>query len=68
MNTQQNQPGKDQQTPQPAGAEQNEDVKVSTPQNDRPEGPFEHSGEVAGWTKEEQEEVKEQAEDQPGQP
>jgi hypothetical protein len=68
MNTQQHQPGNEQQKNQPAGTEQNEDLKVSTPKNDRPEGPFEHSGEVAGWTKEEEEEVKDDTEGEPGQP
>lgn len=46
-------PGDKQQ--QPAGASRNEDasqenVQISLPHNDRPEGPFEHSGETAGWT------------------
>ncbi|HEV7330410.1 MAG TPA: hypothetical protein VGN63_05165 [Flavisolibacter sp.] len=39
-----------------------EQVKISQPHIDRPEGPFEHSGETSGWTKEEAEE-KEQQED-----
>lgn len=60
MNTQQNQPGNEQQRTQSAGAGQDENVKVSLPQNDRPEGPFEHSGEVAGWTNEEEEEISQQ--------
>lgn len=34
----------------------NENVNVSLPRIERPEGPFEHSGETAGWTKEEKEE------------
>jgi hypothetical protein len=67
MNTQQNQPGNEQQKGQSAEAGQDENIQVSVPKNDRPEGPFEHSGEVAGWTKEEQEEVSQEPEDQQGQ-
>lgn len=40
-----------------AGTAQDE-VKISLPQIDRPEGPFEHSGETSGWTKEEAAEKK----------
>lgn len=29
------------------------EVQISSPRIDRPEGPFEHSGETSGWTKEE---------------
>lgn len=39
-----------------------EDVQISLPKTDRPEGPFEHSGETSGWTKEEEAEKKEQRE------
>jgi hypothetical protein len=39
-----------------------EDVQISLPKIDRPEGPFEHSGETSGWTKEEAAERKEQKE------
>jgi hypothetical protein len=46
-----------QQSPGKAKGEQSQDKKdISLPRIDRPEGPFEHSGEVAGWTKEEREE------------
>ena len=53
---------------QPASGEQDkgqekEGVQISLPQIDRPEGPFEHSGETANWTKEEKEE-QEQTEQQ----
>lgn len=41
------------------------DTEISLPRIDRPEGPFEHSGETAGWTKEEKEEKTEQ-DRQPG--
>jgi|GEM_PF-4265689 len=68
MNTQQNQPGNEQQKGQSAGTAQNEEVKVSMPQNDRPEGPFEHSGEVAGWTNEEEEEITQQPDNTQSQP
>lgn len=37
-----------------------EDVQISLPKTDRPEGPFEHSGETSGWTKEEEGEKKDQ--------
>lgn len=37
------------------GGEQ-EDVQISPPRIDRPDGPFEHSGETFNWTKEEKEE------------
>lgn len=33
-----------------------ENVQISQPQIERPEGPFPHSGETSGWTKEEEEE------------
>lgn len=66
---QQNQPGKeaDQKTP----GEQNqktsgENIEISKPHNERPSGPFEHSGETAGWTKEEKEEQQDKEGQQPG--
>lgn len=37
-----------------------EDVQISPPQIDRPEGPFEHSGETSGWTEEERKEVEDE--------
>lgn len=36
--------------------EGNEKVQISHPHIERAEGPFEHSGETSGWTKEEKEE------------
>ena len=49
-----------QDTPQQQQAAQNkegsEQVHISQPNNDRAEGPFAHSGETSGWTKEEKEE------------
>lgn len=54
-------PGGDQEQTQDSSANTGagqEEVQVSLPQNDRPEGPFEHSGETSGWTKEEEAEVK----------
>ena len=41
-----------------------ENTSISLPRIDRPEGPFEHSGETAGWTKEEKEEKDQEAEQQ----
>ena len=60
---QQNQPGKQNQEQQTTGTQQDNTNKenISLPRIDRPEGPFEHSGEVAGWTKEEKEEKQDQA-------
>ena len=34
----------------------NKDVQISLPKTERPEGPFEHSGETSGWTKAEESE------------
>jgi hypothetical protein len=45
---------------QQAGSGQKEDVQISQPKIDRPEGPFEHSGETSNWTKEEREEKEQQ--------
>ena len=57
-------PGKDQQQQANHGTEKtastSEDVQISLPHTDRPEGPFEHSGETSGWTKEEEAEKNEQ--------
>lgn len=36
-----------------------DDVQISPPRIDRPEGPFEHSGDVAGQTEEEKVEKQE---------
>ncbi|MDQ3277688.1 MAG: hypothetical protein M3Q06_05150 [Bacteroidota bacterium] len=54
MNTEHKQTQANQQTP--AGQESGEQVQISQPQVERAEGPFEHSGETSGWTKEEEEE------------
>jgi hypothetical protein len=60
-------PGDDKQqstgTTESTGAAQKE-AHISPPHNDRPEGPFEHSGETSGWTKEEEEEAEMQDQDQ----
>jgi hypothetical protein len=57
-------PGKDQEQQTSLGTEKagsgGEDVQISPPHTDRPEGPFEHSGETSGWTREEEAEKKEQ--------
>lgn len=45
---------------QRAGSGQEENVQISQPHIDRPEGPFEHSGETSNWTKEEREEKEQQ--------
>ncbi|HYO21481.1 MAG TPA: hypothetical protein VER36_03680 [Flavisolibacter sp.] len=48
---------KQQNTPgEQTGNKEQEDVQISLPKIDRPEGPFEHSGETFNWTKEEKEE------------
>ena len=52
----QNTQGGNQQSQQSSGSTGQEKQDISLPRIDRPEGPFEHSGEVAGWTKEEKEE------------
>lgn len=41
-------------------------TEISLPNIERPDGPFEHSGETAGWTKEEKEEKAEQNQQQAG--
>ena len=45
-------------------ADQNKEAGKSTdislPNNDRPEGPFEHSGETARWTEEEKQEIEDE--------
>ena len=43
-----------------SGNETQKSTEISLPRIDRPEGPFQHSGEVAGWTKEEKEEKTDQ--------
>jgi hypothetical protein len=46
-----------QQSPGESNGNKNQEKKdISLPRIERAEGPFEHSGEVAGWTKEEREE------------
>jgi hypothetical protein len=70
MSTAQNQfPGNDNNnqqntSSQQGGSNSQEDVQVSLPRIDRPEGPFEHSGETAGWTAEEEREKVEKEEQQ----
>ena len=64
MSTELHFPG-DEKNKQEASAEENteatrQDVNISLPNPDRPVGPFEHSGEVAGWTKEEEKEKNDQ--------
>ncbi|HUC80927.1 MAG TPA: hypothetical protein VMR70_08425 [Flavisolibacter sp.] len=54
--SQQNQNAAGRQT----GSQQEENVQISQPRIDRPEGPFEHSGETFNWTKEEREEKEKQ--------
>jgi hypothetical protein len=58
MNNQHNQLQNDNNKGQPASGgqsdpNQDENVKISMPHIDRPEGPFEHSGETFNWTEEE---------------
>lgn len=60
---QQDQESKPQHSSAETGNVGEENVQISLPRIDRPEGPFEHSGEVAGWTKEEAEEKEQQADD-----
>lgn len=61
-------PGDENKNMQPGNQEGNdsssENTSISLPRIDRPEGPFEHSGETAGWTKEEKEEKDQEAEQQ----
>ncbi|MBB1284386.1 hypothetical protein HRH25_08385 [Flavisolibacter sp. BT320] len=45
-----------QQQQSPQKKEGSESVQISQPHNERAEGPFPHSGETSGWTKEEKEE------------
>ena len=66
MNTQQNKRGQqdaNRQTAQSQETGKDANVQISQPHTERPEGPFEHSGETAGWTAQEKEESKQQ--DQP---
>jgi hypothetical protein len=51
-------PGDENKSMNPGNQEDNnsESTTISLPRIDRPEGPFEHSGETARWTKEEKEE------------
>lgn len=53
-------PGDDKQQTSAGQNASQEDVQISLPKTDRPEGPFEHSGETSGWTKEEETEKKDQ--------
>ena len=47
------QPSDNQQTSADRNADQQKSSDISLPRIDRPEGPFEHSGETARWTEEE---------------
>lgn len=49
-------PGRENDTPEAEG----ENVQISQPRTERAEGPFEHSGETARWTKAEEAEAREQ--------
>ena len=49
---------------QQADSGQGDNVQISQPKIDRPEGPFEHSGETFNWTKEEKEEKEQQNEEE----
>ena len=65
MNTEQNRNqgnNSNQQGSAETGDVNQDQVQISQPRIERAEGPFEHSGETSGWTKEEAEE-KEQQED-----
>jgi hypothetical protein len=64
MNTEQ-QPIQDNKQQQPATQknEGGEQVHISQPHSERAEGPFAHSGETSGWTKEEKEEKEQQEDD-----
>ena len=48
--TAQHLPG-DREDTKTSGEERDEGIKISPPVDKEPVGPFEHSGEVAGWTK-----------------
>ena len=59
-------PGNDHETPQQGGdpkKDTQQDVNISLPRTERPEGPFEHSGETSGQTKAEQAEENQSADD-----
>lgn len=49
---------------QQSSKSEEKEVQTSIPRNDRPEGPFEHSGEVAHWTEAEEREVQQQKEEE----
>ena len=68
MNIQNNKPGpqnSDESTSQDSNPDAQKSSEISLPRVDRPEGPFEHSGETARWTEEEKEEKNDEA-NQPG--
>ena len=54
-------PGDVQKQPESTSQENNtqENVPISQPNIDRPEGPFKHSGETSRWTEEERKEAEE---------
>jgi hypothetical protein len=61
MNQDQKQPKESQPSATPV-KENEENIHISQPHIQRAEGPFEHSGETSGWTKEEREEKEQQSE------
>ena len=58
MDKNQNMPGTESRPQEETANTGSENVQISAPRNDRPEGPFEHSGETAGWTEAEEQEVR----------
>ena len=61
MSTELNFPGGEKKEPKTSGegksnAPTQKNVDISLPNTDRPTGPFDHSGETAGWTAEEEKE------------
>ena len=60
MNTDRQQTQDNKQQPSTKMNEQDKQVQISHPHTERAEGPFKHSGETSGWTREEKEEKEEQ--------
>ena len=65
MSTQNNNPleqnNQQQTTGQERSANDQKSSEISLPKIDRPEGPFEHSGETSRWTEEERQEKTDEA-------
>ncbi|HEU4469597.1 MAG TPA: hypothetical protein VFR58_00815 [Flavisolibacter sp.] len=57
-------PGEGKGSNQKTDGNTSENVQISLPKNDRPEGPFEHSGETAGWTEAEEQEIRQKDQQQ----